>query len=136
MAGSSKAELRRFGFTVGGALLVLGALSAWRGHTIAPRVMWALGFGLVLPALVAPGLLAPVERFWMGPVMRVASRIGDVVSRVFLAILFYFVFAPIGFVLRRLHRDPLDRALDDARSSQWIKREHQAVDRARYEQLF
>ena len=86
--------------------------------------------------LVAPGLLAPVERFWMGPVVRVASRIGDVVSRVFLAILFYLVFTPIGFVLRRLHRDPLDRGLDDARSSQWIKRAPEPVDRARYEQLF
>lgn len=135
MAGKSKAELRRFGLTVGGALLVLGVLSAWRGHTLAPRVMWALGTALVVPALVMPAILAPVERFWMGPVVRLAARVGDVVSRVFLALLYFLVFAPIGFVLRRV-RDPLDRGLDDARASQWIKRTPQPVDPARYEQLF
>jgi hypothetical protein len=135
MAGKSKAELRRFGLTVGGALLVLGVLSAWRHHTLAPRVMWALGGALLVSGLVAPALLAPVERFWMGPVVRVASRVGDVVSRVFLAVLYYLVFAPIGVVLRRVH-DPLDRRLDDARPSQWVKRTVAPVDPARYEQLF
>jgi hypothetical protein len=121
--------------TVGGALLVLGALSAWRHHALAPRVMWAIGGALVLAGLVVPAVLAPVERFWMGPVLRVAARVGDVVSRVFLALLYFLVFAPIGFVLRRVN-DPLDRRLDDGRSSHWIKRTPQTVDPARYEQLF
>jgi len=33
-------------------------------------------------------------------------------------------------------RDPLDRALDPKRDSDWIKREPRPLDRARYEQQF
>jgi hypothetical protein len=67
-------------------------------------------------------------------VKRVAAKIGEVMSRVILGLMFYLVFTPIGFVLRRF-RDPLDRALD-GRASDWIKREQSPVDPARYEQQF
>ncbi len=46
------------------------------------------------------------------------------------------VIAPIGFVLRHLVRDPLDRSLTDGKASNWIKRERQPVDPARYQQQF
>jgi len=39
-------------------------------------------------------------------------------------------------VLRHLVRDPLDRSLADGKASNWIKRERQPVDPARYEQQF
>src|SRR5262245_47836385 len=38
-AGPSARDLRRFGVTVGGGFLVLALLSAWRGHTVPPRVL-------------------------------------------------------------------------------------------------
>jgi hypothetical protein len=134
MAGASKHELRRFGLQVGGAFLVFGSVSWWRNHVYPPMVLWTLGALLFVPALVAPGLLVPAHRFWFGPVMRVAAKIGEVMSRVILGLMFYLVFTPIGFVLRRF-RDPLDRALD-GRASDWIKREQSPVDPARYEQQF
>jgi hypothetical protein len=135
MAKVSTAELRRFGLTVGGALVALGLVSWWRGHTVAPRVLGALGGFLVVLGALAPGLLAPVQRFWMGPVLRVTARVGDVVSRAFLILLFFLVFAPIGAVMRRV-RDPLNRSLADDRRSQWIKRPPGRVEPARYEQTF
>jgi hypothetical protein len=135
MAGASKRELRRFGLQVGGAFLVFGSVSWWRNHLYPPMVLWTLGALLFFPALVAPGLLVPAHRFWFGPVMRVAARIGEVVSRVILGLMFYLVFTPVGFVLRRF-RDPLDRALDDGRASDWHPRERGPVDPARYEQQF
>ena len=128
-AGSS--ELRRFGLLVGGAFLVLSALSRWRGHELPPLVLGTLGVALFVPGLVAPRLLGPVQRIWM----RAAHVMGEVNSRIILGAFFYLVLAPVGFVLRRI-RDPLDRRLDDGRPSSWVRRETRPVDPARYQQQF
>ena len=127
----SPRALRKFGLTVGLGFAVLGAISAWRGHTLAPRVLWTVAVLLVAPALLAPALLAPVERVWM----RGALALGYVNTRVLLTAVFYLLLTPIGAVLRRF-RDPLDRALDDDRPSFWIRRTPEPADRARYEQQF
>jgi hypothetical protein len=131
MSAASRPGLRRFGLLVGGAFLVLAAVSRWRGHTLPPLVLGALGGALVVPAVLAPRLLAPVERGWM----RGAAVLGEVNSRILLTVLFYLVIAPIGFVLRRI-RDPLDRSLRDPARSTWIRRPAGPVDPARYERQF
>ena len=108
----SSVELRRFGLTVGGVFLALGVL-------------------LVVPGVVAPRVLGPVQRVWM----RAAGVMGEVNSRIILTVMFYGVFAPLGFVMRRL-RDPLDRSWRDGRESTWIRRPPEPPDRARYERQF
>ena len=132
MAGASRAELRRFGLTVGGAFLLLALASGWRGHVLPPRVLAALGGLLVGPGLVVPAALGPVRRVWL----RAATLLGVVNSRVLLTVLFYLVIAPVGFVLRHLVRDPLDRSLADGKASNWVQRERQPVEIGRYEQQF
>jgi Saxitoxin biosynthesis operon protein SxtJ len=127
----SKRALRKFGVSVGLAFLALGAVSRWRGHALPPRVLWTLGVLLVVPGLVAPGLLAPVQRAWMA----FAEVLGAFNTRVILGLLFYVVFTPVGFVMRRFH-DPMTRSLRDAERSQWVRRKVEPVDRARYEQQF
>jgi hypothetical protein len=131
MEGASRAELRRFGLTVGGAFVVLGAVSAWRGHAWAPRVLWTLGALLLVPGAVAPAVLGPVQRAWM----RGAVVLGRVNGRIILTAFFFLVIWPVGR-LRRLFRDPLDRALGDGRASHWVRRPPAPVDPARYERQF
>lgn len=131
MAPPTRAELRKFGLTVGAAFLVLGTLSWWRGHELPPRVLWGMGAALVVPALVAPDLLGPVQRGWMAAAM----FLGHVNTRIILSLLFYTVITPIGFVVR-LFRDPLDRSLDRPGDSRWIPRTVEPVDPARYERQF
>jgi Saxitoxin biosynthesis operon protein SxtJ len=132
MARSASAELRRFGLTVGGMFVLLGTLSRWRGHVWPPAVLIPLGVALIVPGLVAPGILGPVQRAWMGG----ARVIGEVNSRIILGIMYFLVFAPVGFVIRAFVRDPLDRKLDDGKPSNWIPRPRTAVEPARYEQQF
>src|SRR5262249_36923467 len=105
--------------------------SRWRGHALPPLVLAALGTALVVPAVLAPRLLGPVERAWM----RGAAVLGEVNSRILLGVFFYVVIAPVGFVLRRI-RDPLARSLREPEKSTWIRRPSVAVDRARYERQF
>ena len=131
MSDTSTSELRRFGLTVGGAFALLGLASWARGHEIPPLVMGALAVGLMLPGLLVPRALGPVQRGWM----RAAAVIGEFNSRVILGVFYYLVMAPLGIV-RRLFGDPLDRRLGDRTTSVWVKRERQPVERERYERQF
>jgi hypothetical protein len=131
MPAPSRLALRRFGLSVGGVFLLLGTVGWWRGHVIAPRIMWSLGGPLVAGGLVAPTLLAPVERAWM----RMAEVVGRVNTRVILTVLYYLVLTPVGWI-RRLSGDPLDRAMHDGRPSNWVRRARGPVDPARYRQQF
>ena len=124
-------ELRRFGLTVGGVFLLLGTISRWRGHFWPPLGLWAIGTALVVPGLLAPSILGPVERAWM----RFAEGLSWFNTRVILGALFYVLITPVGWVLRRW-RDPMDRRMDDGRSSEWIKRPAETVDPTRYRQQF
>ena len=127
----SKSELRKFGLTVGTAFALFGAISWWRGHELPPRVLWTLAALLIVPGLIAPSILGPVQRGWM----KFAMVLGHVNTRIILTALYYLVMTPVGLIMR-LFRDPLDRSLKDTRDSQWIRRDSEPVDAARYERQF
>jgi len=122
---------RRFGLTVGGVFLLLGSIAAWRGHVLSPRVLLGVAGGLIVPALVAPRLLVPVERAWMA----FAHVLGTVNTKLILGLLYYVVFTPAG-VLRRRFSDPLARRLGGSEASYWVRRESGEVDPARYRRQF
>lgn len=128
---SSNAELRKFGLTVGAAFALFGAISWWRGHELPPRILWTIAGLLIVPGLIAPAILGPVQRGWMA----FAMVLGHVNTRIILTIMYYLVMTPVGLIMR-LFRDPLDRSLKDTRDSQWVRREQQPVEPARYERQF
>lgn len=131
MKQTSKRELRKFGLSVGAAFVVLGLISWWRDHTIAPRVLWTLGALLAVPGALAPTLLGPVHYGWM----KAASLLGAVNTRIILGAFFYVVLTAVGLVMR-LVRDPLRLRFDKEEPSNWIRREAQPVDPASYERQF
>jgi hypothetical protein len=123
--------LRRFGCTVGGVFLLLAAVSRWRGHVIPPLVLATVGTLLVVPGLVFPVVLGPVERAWMA----FAALLGAVNTRILLTLVYVFVVTPIGF-LRRWSDDPLNRGLGTDATSHWVPRERQPVDPESYRKQF
>jgi hypothetical protein len=131
MQPPTQPSLRRFGLTVGGVFLLFGCLSWWRGHEVAPRIMWAIGAPLVTLGAIAPSLLGPVERAWMA----MAEVLGRINTRIILTTLFFVIFTPIGWI-RRWSEDPLNRRMRDGRPSNWIPRERRPVDPARYRNQF
>jgi hypothetical protein len=99
------AEGRAFGLTVGGALLGLGALLAWRGaRGIAPVLLLPGGL-LVLAGLVLPTRLGPVRRAWM----ELAHAISRVTTPITMGIVYFAVITPIGVLRRAVGSDPLRR---------------------------
>ncbi len=111
--------------------MVIGGWSWWRGHDVMPFVLWTIGCPLVVCGTLAPQLLAPVERGWM----TFAHVLGRINTTVILSLLFFLMFAPIGF-LRRLVSDPLNRAMGQKKESHWVRRTPEANNPDRYRQQF
>jgi saxitoxin biosynthesis operon SxtJ-like protein len=107
---------RKFGTTVGGAMLVLAALLFWRGKAAA-WVVAALGLVLVVAGLIVPTRLGPVERAWTA----LSHAISKVTTPIIMGVLYFVVLTPAGLVVRMLGRDPLARSR--TAPSLWVRRE-------------
>lgn len=110
-------QLRHFGYLVGGIFGLIGLWPMlWRHQN--PR-LWALVLTvlLVVPALVAPRILAPVYRVWM--------LLGEVLAwintRIILGVVFYGVVTPIGLLMRLTGRDPMRRQFERTSESYRVR---------------
>lgn len=128
---SSRTALRKFGWTVGGVLLLISALLAWKGVSWYP-VLLTIGALLVVLGSVLPQLLRPVFLAWMS----LALAMGFVMTRVILTIFFCLVLVPVGLVFRLIGRDALHRKLDRGGATYWIEKRYPIADRSRYEKFF
>jgi len=83
--------------------------------------LWALAVSgvLVLPAVVYPRCLTPIYRGWM----YVGAALGWFNTRVILAIGYFLVFTPIGWVMALMGKDPLRRKYDPTETTYRVLRE-------------
>lgn len=133
-AGLNKAPFtaaagRKFGFTVGIAFLVIGGILMWRQHPMKSYVALGLGGSLILGALVAPTLLGPVERAWMG----LAHLISKVTTPIFMGIVYFIVVTPAGLIRSRGGRSPIHR---ERGKSQWHEHKKTEADGTQMERQF
>ncbi len=115
-------SLRSFGLVVGGVFMGIAVFILWRRGWEPSAVVYGLGgFGgaLVLFGLLAPMLLRPVYRVWMG----LALVLGFVMTRVLLSLVFFGVMLPIGLALRLVGKDLLHGRPDSALPTYWIEKE-------------
>lgn len=96
-------EGRKFAFTVGIAFLVVGGISAWRGHELPPRIFWSLGGALLLAGALVPTRLGTVYRWWM----KLGHAISKVMQPVVVGAMYFVVITPVAIVLRLFGRNPL-----------------------------
>jgi hypothetical protein len=101
---------------VGGAFLALAGIVWWRGHVGLALTFATLSGGLLAAGVVAPGRLGPVYRGWMA----FAHALSRVTTPVFMAVTYYLIFAPVGFLLRWFGRNPIVRVPVDG--SFWVSR--------------
>lgn len=97
------AEGRRFGVTVGIALLVVGGLLWWRSHAVPSAIAASLGALLLLAGALVPGRLGPVHSAWM----RFALAISKVTTPVLMAIVYFVVMTPMGLLRRAAGNSPI-----------------------------
>lgn len=128
-------RVRSFSRVVGGALILLGLVVLWRrAWTATPAVWWLAGSGvaLALIGLVAPSILRPAYRIWMG----LALVLGYFMSYVILSLVYFLTILPAGLVFRLRGKDLLDRRPDPAVSSYWRKKEYLDTSRNRLEKYY
>jgi len=94
---------RKFGLSVGTAFLLLAAITLWRGHPQAFRVLGAVGTALVLAGALVPAWLAPVERAWMA----MAQAISKVTTPILMGVAYYLSVVPIGLAMRMFGKNPI-----------------------------
>lgn len=113
--------LRAFGWQVGGVLMLIGAVVAWRSGGLGAVSGTLLGAGGVLAAggLVMARSLRPVYLVWMA----VTLAMGFVVSHMLLAVVFFGLVTPIGLVMRLFGHDPLGRKPAPPGGTYWKDRE-------------
>jgi peptidoglycan biosynthesis protein MviN/MurJ (putative lipid II flippase) len=82
---------------------------------------WALGLALAvaLAAWRAPQIYAVPNRAWM----KLGELLARIVAPLALALLFFGLFVPMGWLLRAVGHDPLRLRRDMAETSFWIERD-------------
>lgn len=132
---TSRPALRRFGWVVGGVLLLIGGIVLWRqGWTLstASQVLFGVGTALVVLGTAVPQALRAVYRGWMA----LALILGFVMTRVLLTLVFFLVVTPIGLLMRLIGHDPMRRKPDDAAATYWIPKEPHDPSPKRLERYF
>jgi hypothetical protein len=109
---------RTFGLVFAAFFALVALLPLLRGHAMR---RWALPFSalFLLAGLAAPKILAPLNRAWTA----LGTLLHAVVNPLVLGVLFYLVFAPFGWVLRRMGKDFLRLRPAPGAASYWIPRQ-------------
>ena len=118
---------RSFGLTVGGILLAIVlvrlAFQWWRSGAVTlgwlELALGGVGCALFLLGLIAPAILAPLNRAWM----KLGLLLFTIVNPIVLALIFLVTIVPIGLALRAFGKDPLRLRFEPDAKSYWIERE-------------
>jgi hypothetical protein len=123
-------ELRKFGIAMIIGFGVLAAAAQWWWHRPTLAVVFAI-VGAVAGLLGLTGTRAALLVYL--PWMAIAFVLGNIMSRVLVAVFFYLVITPMGLLMRVFAKDALQRK--NTRPSYWDDLPPPA-DRARYERQF
>ena len=126
-----KTTLRKFGFTVGTVLLLVGIVLYLIGKS-SSVVFGGIGVLLILFGLILPNILKPLNKIWM----TMAVILGWFMSRVILFILYYVIITPIGIFLKLIGKDFLQLKIDKSSKSYWETREKKIAEQIDYERQF
>ncbi len=126
------AEMKKFGYMVGGVLVAVAALAFWRHHLLAARLCGPVGLVLIYMAGSRPAALAPFQKLWM----KLAHALGWFNTRLLLILVFYLVLTPVGLALRVFGKRPLSLTWDKDAPTYWIEREKKPFDPDQCEKHF
>ena len=129
---TGRRDLRKFGLTVGGFLILLGLWFLFRHKAHYPYFLYP-GLLLFVLGLALPKWLKYIYIGWM----TLAFVLGLIVSTVLLVVFFFMVMTPIALLARCFGKDFLARKWDAKATSYWLPRDHSRPKQAaEYEQQF
>jgi hypothetical protein len=85
-------------------------------------IFYQLAIPLLVINMIIPRFFYPFAILWLG----LSGFIGEVLSKVILACVYFFVVLPVGFIRRLTEKDPLNlRKFKDSDDSVMVIRDHQ-----------
>ncbi len=108
---------RNFGLVFAAVFVILALLPLLHSN----KVHWWLlpiAFVFLALAVVAPRMLAPLNRLWF----LIGILLGKVVTPLVMSILWFVVVTPVGFLMRLFGNDPLRLKREFTDKSYWITR--------------
>lgn len=132
MTDKEKKQVLVFGYGLSIILSVIGIkLFIEKGWTSINIALSVSSIILIVITRFRVRVLEPIYTNWM----KVAQRIGNLVTGVLLAIIYYSLFSMIGGLSRILKKDFLNCKIDPEKVSYWEKRE-QGFDGRNYTKQF
>ena len=116
----SSHELKHFGKTIAMVLFCLCAIFTWRNKQIGSQLAFAFGSLFLIIAVFSPQKLRSFEARWMA----FGEKLSFVMSHIILALTFFAVFCPVGWVMRKFGRGSLKLEIDRSANSYWIEADH------------
>ena len=109
---------RNFGLTFFFLFLIVGV---WPLINSGQIRIWSLFLALIFLFLgiINSKLLNPLNKIWY----RFGIFLGSIVSPIVMMIIYFFVVTPIGFLIKLLGKDILNKKYNKKKKSYWINRE-------------
>jgi hypothetical protein len=114
---------RTFGWTFVAVFALIGLFHPW---------LLVASAAVAAVTLTRAHWLAPLNRAWM----KLGALMHAVVSPVMMAIMFFGVFTPMGWAMRRFGWDAMRRTRDATAKSYWIRRDPAGPADDSYRNLF
>lgn len=102
-------QLKHFGLLLGGIIVCLfGMILPYLFHQSPHHWPFYIGLPLLLVARVRPQILKHLYQVWM----KMGAVLGWINTRILLAFIYFFIFTPIGLVMRLVKSDSMQRKFD------------------------
>lgn len=124
-------KLKKFGIILAIILFLIGAINLYRNNVFPALVLWIIDLFVIVAVVLNPVLLKP----FYASLLFVSHKIGWINTRLLLIAVYYFIFFPMGLIMRILRKDPLNRKLERQNNSYWILC-NKEVDSMRCERQF
>ena len=128
---SEKSDLRKFGITIGVILLIIAGFLFWKEKE-SFQILLTFGVTLCILGIAIPFILKPIYWVWM----IFATILGWIMTRVILSLLYYIIFAPIGFISRLFGKQFIELNWNKTDSTYWKYRSKSIFEKENYEKQF
>lgn len=109
---------RKFGYTVGGILLVLGILKTIFHFSWIAILLMVIGVGLLVGAFFKPEKLSKLNKGWM----KLGHLLFHIVNPIVMGLIYVICFIPGGLIMRALKHDPMNREFDGLAKTYWVEK--------------
>jgi hypothetical protein len=122
---------RGFGFVFSAVCAAIAGYLLWKSSTAFWGWMLAATIFACLAALF-PRALRPLNVLWF----KFGLLLHHIITPIVLALMFYTVFTPMGFLMRLMGKRPLNLAFDERAQSYWIFRKPPGPPRGSFKNQF